>query len=256
MPQAPAETEQVCLRGSKSISGFPLRLGSVTPDAGVRGSGASGQGKRLKPTAVMKVGGGPRPRGPSLRATSAERSGKLSASATRLRLHLLVVLRRVSTRPHLPPGRWLSHSPSLQSHSPRVRRTVNPSLRDQSRRPRDFGAGAPQPAPLRSSTPPQESPHVTGYVSAQGAASTPPRRHRSSWGRVHTAQGARDPPERGPARRPPRKTAAQGRKCARISSWCPPRPDQPAGGGLPCPLPHAPVQAIPSLSYIVQYCRR
>lgn len=80
MPQAPAEIEQVCLRGSKSISGFPLRLGSVTPDAGVRGSGASGQGKQLKPTAVMKVGGGPRPRGPSLRATSAARSGKLSAS--------------------------------------------------------------------------------------------------------------------------------------------------------------------------------
>ena len=118
------------------------------------------------------------------------------------------------------------------------------------------GCGAPQPAPLRSSTPLQQSPQVTGYVSAQGAASTPPRRHRSSWGRVHTAQGAPDPPESGPARRPPRKTAAQRRRCARISSWCPPRPDQPAGGGLPCPRPHAPVQAIPSLSYIVQYCRR
>ena len=114
------------------------------------------------------------------------------------------------------------------------------------------GWGAPQPAPLRSSTPPQ----VTGYVSAQGAASTPPRRHRSSWGRVHTAQGALDPSESGPARRPPRKTAAQRRRCARISSWCPPRPDQPAGGDLPCPRPHAPVQAIPFLSYIVQYCRR
>lgn len=250
MPQAPAETEQVCLRGSKSISGFPLRLGSVTPDAGVRGSGASGQGKQLKPTAVMKVGEVP------ARADPPSAPPAPRAPANFLRLHLLVVLRRVSTRPHLPPGRWLSHSPSLQSHSPRVRRTVNPSLRDQSRRPRDFGAGAPQPAPLRSSTPPQESPHVTGYVSAQGAASTPPRRHRSSWGRVHTAQGALDPPERGPARRPPRKTAAQRRRCARISSWCPPRPDQPAGGGLPCPRPHAPVQAIPSLSYIVQYCRR
>ena len=221
MPQAPAETEQVCPRGSKSISGFPLGLGSVTPEVGVQGSpeGASSQGKRLRPTAVTEVAGG-RGRGgrvpcPSADPPSAPPAPHSLANFLRLppaRVYTCSWFCGACPRPHLPPGRWLSHSPSLQSHSPRVRRTINPSLRDQYHDLGISGGGTAQPAPLLSFTPLRQPPQVTGHVSAKGAASTSPRRHRSSWGRVHTAQGARDPPERGPARRPPRKTAAQRKR--------------------------------------------
>lgn len=145
---------------------FPLRSVSVTPDAGV-GFGRLRPGKQLKPTAVMKGGGGPRPLRTSLTAPH--------APANFLHLPARGSAAHVSTRPHLPPGRWLSHSPSLRSHSPRVRRTVNPSLRDRSRLDLGIsGQGRLQPAPLRSSTPPQES---------------PPRHwiRLSSGGRIHSA---------------------------------------------------------------------
>lgn len=218
MPQAPAETEQVCPRGSKSISGFPLGLGSVTPEAGVQGSpeGASSQGKRLRPTAVTEVAGG---------------GGGVPASARTLPLR-----RR---RRALWQTFCVCHSPAstpARCSAARVRGLTCPRvagsvivrvsslIRQESGGPSTpalgisittsgfRGGGTPQPAPLLSFTPLRQRPQVTGHVSAKGAASTSPRRHRSSWGRVHTAEGARDPPESGPARRPPRKTAAQRKR--------------------------------------------
>nr|CAI9693786.1 unnamed protein product [Rangifer tarandus platyrhynchus] len=109
-PASPSSEKRPGIVGSVQHHAPPSRqgLGSVTPEAGVQGSpeGASSQGKRLRPTAVTEVaggGGGSLPqRGPSLCAAGAARSGKVSASATRPRLHLLVVLRRASTASPAP----------------------------------------------------------------------------------------------------------------------------------------------------------
>ena len=96
-------------------------------------------------------------------------------------------------------GRCLSHSPSLQSHPPRVTRTINPSLRDQSTLPRDFGgASARSPALVYTASAAPRSLNTSQLRGRVHTASEMPH----LWGRVHTAQGLRDPSECGPGHRP------------------------------------------------------
>lgn len=212
--------------------------------------GASGPGKRLRPAAASGV----------------------PAPARRLRRHAdpPSAPRAPANFPRLPParvytcswfcgagphsltcprvaGRCLSHSPSLQARPPRVTRTVNPSLRDQSPLPRDFGgASARSPALVYTASAAPRSlntsheaqrprPHRLGDASSLG-----PRPHCSSLTRPFRARTGTQTP-----RQP---LSVEGG--APIFSGRPARPETPAGGCLPCPRPHAPVQAIPSLSYI------
>lgn len=91
-----------------------------------------------------------------------------------------------------------------------------------------------------------KTPRLRGRVHA---ASEMPQRPD----RVYTAQGSRGS-EADPGRRPRDSRLVSGVVPRFVP--VPLRPTKPAGGCLPCPRPHAPVLAVRSLSYILQYCRQ
>lgn len=140
-------------------------------------------------------------------------------------------------RPACPPP---PHPPSYADCHPRPRGRVWTASGF-------WGAGRTTCAgPRRSAAPGSQK------MPRSGAALAPPRRCLGSSPRPHRSR-LRDPSERPPGRRP-----RDGRS---VRGGAPRSPGVPHAGRnrprecLPRPRPHAPVPAVPSLSYILQYCR-
>lgn len=130
----------------------------------------------------------------------------------------------------------------------RVTRTATLGRGDASGPPRGSGAPVAPPALVHGASAAPGSQNMP----RSGAALAPPRRCLGSSPRPHRSR-LRDPSERPPGRRP-----RDGRS---VRGGAPRSPGVPHAGRnrprecLPRPRPHAPVPAVPSLSYILQYCR-